>query len=147
MRLVNFLIGKVILEALFVAALVLGFYVTAFHANLRGWSERSEGRIVGQVINTYAPSAFVEVQLYVDDRFIKDGLANVQRLVASEQNHALDASHYFQFDIPPLDVGEHVAEVYAVRESSGGARRVLQLIGKPVRFVVSANDKNATVVR
>jgi hypothetical protein len=148
MRLVSFLISKAILEALFVAALVVGFYVTAFHTNLRGWSERSEGRIVGQVVDTSVPSAFVGVQLYVDDRFIKDGLANVQRLVASEQNHALDASHYFQFNIPPLDAGEHVAEVYAVRESSGGgARRVLQLIGKPVRFTVGESSKTANAVR
>ncbi len=57
-----------------------------------------------------------------------------------------DASRYFQFDLPPLDAGAHVAEVYAVRES-GGARRVLQLIGKPVRFVVGASDKNMAVVR
>lgn len=152
MRLVYFLIGKAILEALFVAALVVGFYVTAFHTNLRGWSERSEGRIVGRVVDTNAPSAPVEVQLYVDDCFIADGLAadglaSVSRSGASVQNRAPDASPNFQFDIPPLDAGEHLAEIYAVRESNGGARRVLQLIGKPVRFVVGASNKSATVVR
>ncbi len=153
MRLVNFLIGKAILEALFVASLAGGFYLTAFHTNLRGWSEISEGHIIGRIVGTDAPSAPVEVKLYVDDRFITDGLAaddskNFSRAAAaSVQNRATDDSHNFQFDIPLLDAGEHVAEVYAVRQSGGGARRVLQLIGKPLRFVVGASDKDATVVR
>ncbi len=121
--------------------------MTAFHENLRGWSEISEGRIAGRVVGTYAPSAPVEVQLYMDNRFIADGLANVSHPGASIQNHTSDSSHDFQFDIPPLDVGNHVAEVYVVRESGGGARRVLQLIGNPVRFAVVANDKNTIVVR
>lgn len=152
MRIVNVLIGKAILEALFVAALVTGFYVTAFHTNLRGEIEMSEGRIAGRAVDTNAPSALVEVQLYVDDRFIAggiaaDGLANVARIGAPARNLPPDASHNFQFDIPPLEAGEHVAEVYAVRESGNGARKVLQLIGKPVSFVVSARNNNATVVR
>ncbi len=146
MRLVHFLIVKAILEALFVAALVVGFYVTAFQTNLRGWSERSEGHIAGWVVDTNAASAPLEVQLYMDDRFVADSLTNVSSPGAIVQSRAPGASRYFQFDLPPLDAGAHVAEVYAVRES-GGARRVLQLIGKPVRFVVGASDKNMAVVR
>lgn len=152
MRLVRFLIGKAILEALFVVALVVVFYVTAFHTNLRGWSEISEGHIVGRVIDTYAPFAPIDVQLYVDNRFIAaglaaDSLASISRDSATEHLRAPDASHNFQFDMPVLNAGEHIAEVYAVLESGNGARRVLQLIGKPVHFVVGASDKNARVIR
>jgi len=151
MRLVYFLIGKAVLEALFVAALVVGFYVTTFHTNLSGWSELNEGHIAGWVFDASAPSAALDVQLYVDDLFIADHLANVARLGSSIPQQASDASsdasHGFQFDIPTLGAGEHIAEVYVVRESGGGGRRVLQLIGKPLRFVTGASNGKSFAVR
>lgn len=147
MRLVHFLIGKAILEALFVAVLVAGFYVTVFHTNLRGECETNESGIVGWIVDASAPSAPLEIQLYVDDRFVAKSFANNWLHSAYFQRRAPVGSRRFQFDIPPLDAGEHVAEVYAVRESGAGARRVLQLIGNPVRFVIGTSDKNRTVVR
>ncbi len=147
MRLVHFLIGKSILEALFVAALAVGFYVTAFNTNFRGWSEMGEGRVAGWVVDESAPHARVEVQLYVDDRFVADGTANVSRPDVFAAGRARDERHGFQFELPPLAAGEHVARVYAVHESGGSIRRTLQVIGKPVRFVSGAKGKEVSVDR
>ncbi len=147
MRLVNFLIGKSILEALFVAALAVGFYVTAFSTNFRGWSEMGEGRIAGWVIDEAAPYARVEVQLYVDDRFVADNTANVSRPDVVAAGRARDEWHGFRFDFPKLNAGEHFARVYAVHESGGGVRRTLQLIGKPVRFVSGASGEETPARR
>jgi len=142
------LIGKSILEALFVAALAVVFYVTAFNTNFRGWSEMGEDRVAGWVVDESAPYSRVEVQLYVDDRFVTNGTANVSRPDVAAAGRARDEWHGFQFELPPLlAAGEHVARVYAVHESGGGVRRTLQVIGKPVRFVSGAKGKEVSVDR
>jgi hypothetical protein len=140
MRLVNLLIAKSIAEALFVAVLAVSFYLTAFNTNLRGWSETGENTIAGWIVDDAAPEARVEVQLYVDDNFVANARANVSRPDIVAAGRARDEWHGFAFNTASLQSGAHVARVYAVHESGGGARRTLQLIGKPVRFVVGANQ-------
>jgi hypothetical protein len=140
-RLTNYLIIKSLIEILFVCALAIGFYLTAFAPYFRGTLDTADARnIAGWVVNRAEPQAYVEVQLYLDGRFAGDRLADVARPDVKAAGRAEDERHGFVFDTPPLSTGQHEARVYAVHESGQGQRRTLQLIGKPLVFSVTANE-------
>lgn len=144
-RLTSYLIIKSLIEILFVGALSIGFYLTAFAPYFRGTLDAADARnIAGWAVNQAEPGAHVEVQLYLDGRFAGDRLADVARPDVRAAGRAVDDSHGFVFDTPPLSVGEHEARVYAVHESGQGERHTLQLIGKPIVFSVAANDVRDT---
>jgi hypothetical protein len=137
LRLTRFLIFKSIVEVLFVAALAVGFYLTAFSPSLRGEvDEANAQRVSGWAVNQATPDAHVEVQLYIDDRFAASTSADLSRPDVMAAGFALDEQHGFKFETPTLPHGEHEARVYAAHESGAGLRRTLQLVGKPVRFHV-----------
>src|SRR5215210_2886276 len=69
-RLTNLLIGKAIAEAVLVAALALLFYFTTFPPYYRGWGEATQQGIQGWAVNNASPWDRVEVQLYIDGRFV-----------------------------------------------------------------------------
>ena len=63
-RLTNFLIAKSLAEVLFVGALAVGFYLTAFTPFFRGTLDYADARhVAGWVTNEIEPQAHVEVQL------------------------------------------------------------------------------------
>ncbi len=131
----NFIIAKSIIETLFVAALALGFYLTAFNPFFRGWTdEANQARVAGWAVNRLAPNDHVEVQLYIDGQFVASRKANQPRSDVREAGRAADDFHGFVFETPVLSGGEHEARVYAVHASASDARRTMQLIGKPLRF-------------
>ena len=140
-RLTNFLIAKSIAEALFVGALAIGFYLTAFTPFFRGSLDHADKRYVaGWVINQADPKTRVEVQLYIDGRFAGNRLADVSRPDVKASGRAEDEQHGFIFETPQLPDGQHEARVYAVHVSGEGRRRTLQLVDKPLVFSVTASD-------
>ena|SRR5918911_774643 len=140
-RLTHLLVAKSIIEALFVAAIAVVFYYTAFNPYFRGWSDAADARqIIGWVTNEAAPKESVEVQLYIDGRFVADRLANRSRPDVLAAGRSQTEACGFQFDTPPLAAGEHEARIYAVHASAGGARRTLQLIGLPLRFQINQEE-------
>jgi hypothetical protein len=141
-RLTNFLIAKSITEALFVGALVVGFYLTAFTPYFRGSLDYADAHhIAGWVVNQADPQSHVEVQLYIDGRFAGNGTADVLRADVKAAGRAADEFHGFVFDTPPaLAPGQHEARVYAVHMSGAGFRRTLQLVDKPIVFTIAANE-------
>lgn len=138
-RLTHLLIAKSILEALFVAALAVGFHYLAFNPYFRGWVDVADAtRVSGWALNEADHAAHIEVQLYVDGRFAASRVADLARADVLAAGRAMDERHGFSFDTPPLPDGEHEARVYAVHASSGGLRRTLQLIGRPMPFRVES---------
>jgi hypothetical protein len=136
-RLAQFLIAKSIIELLFVAGLAVGFYLTLFPPFLYGVvDEANVQRISGWVVDQSRPQARLEVQLYIDDKFVASQPAEQPRPDVKAAGFAADERHGFSFNTPTLLSGEHVARVYAAHESGGGRRRVLQLVGKPMPFIV-----------
>jgi hypothetical protein len=134
-RLTRYLIFKSVVELLFVVALAIGFYLTAFAPDYRGTLDHADAKHVeGWAVNLADPHGHVEVQLYIDGRFAGDGLADSARPDVLASGRAADEMHGFNFDTPALPAGEHEARVYAVHASGGGQRRTLQLIGKPFLF-------------
>jgi len=137
-RLTKYLIFKSVVEVLFVGALSMGFYLTAFAPNYRGTLDYADAKnIAGWVVNLSDPQAHVEVQLYIDGQFAGDVGADAARPDVVAAGKASDEMHGFIFNTPALAVGEHEARVYAVHASGRGQRRTLQLIGKPLLFSVA----------
>ena len=134
-RLAHFLLAKAVLEAVFVAALAVGFYLTAFNPYFRGALDVADTeRVAGWAVNEGAQER-VEVQLYIDGRFVADTLADKSRPDVKAAGRAVDEYCGFEFRGPfVLDAGDHEARAYALHESGGGARRTLQLLGKPSSF-------------
>ncbi len=135
------LIGKSIVEVLFVSALAAGFFYQAFPPYFLGWGEAKPHAIAGWAVNNAAPWDRVEVQLFIDENFIATSRANLSRPDVMQAGWTRDAWHGYAFPIPTLPAGDHEARIYAIHESGGGIRRTLQLLGYPIRF--SVDEKGA----
>jgi hypothetical protein len=134
-RLMKLLLAKLTLDLLFVAALAVYTHAVAFHPFYTGSLDYADSHSVrGWVVDRSESGAAVEVQLYVDGRFIADALADQPRPDVFEKGFAQDEHHGFVFRVEALRPGEHEARVYAVHASRSGARRTLQQIGNALRF-------------
>lgn len=141
LKLFRILIGKSIAETLFVACLAGGFFFTAFPPYFHGFGEATADTISGWAVNNRAPWDRVEVQLFIDDRFVASGVANLSRPDVQQAGWSQDEWHGFSFPVVNIAAGVHEASVYAVHESGGGMRRTLQLLGYPIRFAVAEDGK------
>lgn len=139
--LINVLIAKGIIEALFVGAIAVGFHLTAFPPTFHGWGEAaySSRSIAGWAVNDASPWERVEVQLFVDGKFVGTQVANLSRPDVKAEGWAKDAWHGYRFQLGEVSVGSHEARVYAVHPSGNGARYTLQLLGDPIVFSASVN--------
>jgi hypothetical protein len=136
MSLVHILIGKSIFETLLVVSLAVFFFLDAF-PRFRGWGEVTPSAIAGWVVNSSAPGHRVEVQLFVDDKFAGRMVANESRSDVVAAGWSEDQWHGYTFPVDFLQAGTHEARVYALHDSGQGTRKTLQLVGDPIRFVVS----------
>jgi len=119
----------------------VGFYVTAFPPTFHGWGEAvvSTRSISGWAVNSASPWERVEVQLFVDEKFVSTQVANRSRPDVSGAGWAKDEWHGYSFQLGDLSEGPHRARVYAVHQSGAGERYTLQLLGDSVTFEVAAN--------
>ena len=141
-KLGHLLIAKSMAEALLITAVSVGFYFVTTNPYLRGVLDYADGRTVaGWAVDEAQPAARVEVQLYIDGIFVADQVAGEFRPDLRAAKRAEDDWHGFVFEVPRIPPGEHEARVYAAHTSGAGARRTLQLIGKPLRFRVAVSDK------
>lgn len=134
-RLVHLLISKSIVETLLIAGVAVAFFFATTNPYLRGVLDGADRTLVtGWAVDESRPYTRVEVQLFIDDRFASAGFADQFRPDVHEAKRAEDDWHGFVFTTPRLSVGNHEARVYAVHSAGLGARKTLQLIGKPYRF-------------
>jgi hypothetical protein len=140
-RLSRALALKSVAEVLFVVALFAAFSYTHFHPKFRGAVDVADARTVeGWVVDEAEPGRQVEVQLFIDGRFVAQRRAELPRPDVLAAGRAASAEHGFRFDTPPLEPRgtEYEARVYAMHAAGGGERRTLNQIGKPLRFRVPA---------
>ena len=137
-KLAHILIGKAIIETILVGAIAVGFYVTAFPPTFHGWGQAvSESRsIAGWAVNNGSPWERVEVQLFIDGKFVAARPANLSRPDVSRAGWARDEWHGYRFDIGNIERGDHEARIYAVHSSGSLERYTLQLLGDPIRFSI-----------
>ena len=144
--LVHVLIGKSILETLLLGALAVFTFITVLPPYLHGWGEVTDTGISGWVVNNAAPWDRIEVQLYVDGKFVADAVANESRPDVFAAGWAKDQWHGYTFPLSSLALpfGLHEARVYALHDSGDGARKSLQLVGDPIPFVVDSKGEFRT---
>jgi hypothetical protein len=127
---------------LLAAAAAVGLYSVTFPPYFRGACELTpDGRVAGWATHKFEPAERVEVQLYVDGRFVAGGVANLSRPDVVSAGFAADEWCGYSFSLPPLAAGEHEARVYAVHAVGDGAYRTLQLAGSPLRFFTGEGGK------
>jgi len=143
-RLAHVLIGKSIIETLFVGGLAVFTFMTILPPYFHGWGEVTNTGISGWVVNNASPWERVEVQLFVDGKFAGDGIADQSRPDVSAAGWAKDPWHGYSFRLTSLRLRYHEARVYALHDSGGGARKSLQLVGDPIPFFV---DDQGTITR
>jgi len=134
-QLVNLLIGKSILETLFVGTLAVVVWANAFPPTFHGWGEVVNSQaIAGWAVNNASPWERVEVQLFIDGKLHDSQVAQLSRPDIVRAGWAKDEWHGYNFAIAGLAPGLHEARVYALHQT--GARMTLQLLGDPIPFVV-----------
>jgi len=136
--LVHVLIAKSVIETLIVSILVVVYFLDVF-PHFHGWGEVTPRGISGWAVNSRNPSERVEVQLFVDNKFMARTVANQSRPQVVAGGWATDEWHGFTMPLSALSFGNHEARVYALHESGQGARKTLQLLGHAFRFQVAAD--------
>ena len=133
-RLVHLLLAKSILETIFVGTLAVVVYVKLFPPTFHGWGEAvvETRSISGWAVNNADPWQRVEVQLFVDGKFVRTQVAQSSRPDVAAAGWAKDEWHGYDFVLNDLSAGTHEARVYASHRS--GARYTLQLLGNPITF-------------
>lgn len=144
--LVHVLIGKSILETLLLGALAVFTFITVLPPYFHGWGEVTAAGISGWVVNYAAPWDRIEVQLYVDGKFVAAAVANESRPDVLAAGWAKDQWHGYKFPLSSfaLPFGLHEARVYALHHSGEGVRKSLQLVGDPIPFVVDSKGEFQT---
>jgi hypothetical protein len=135
-QLVNALIGKSILETIFVGALAVFVYASDFPPTFHGWGEAvAESRsIAGWAVNNAAPWERVEVQLFVDGKLHSSQVAQLSRPDVAAAGWAKDEWHGYNFVLNDLPPGEHEARVFALHRNRD--HYTLQLLGDPIEFTI-----------
>ena len=134
-RIAKLVAAKLTLDLLFVVAFAAYTHADTFLPTYDGALEQADVRGVrGWVVDRLRPGAPVEVQLYVDGRFVAAGLAYRPHAGVAADGAAADERRGFSFEFDsPLD-GAREARVYAVRAGRGGSRRTLRQVGAPRAF-------------
>jgi len=133
-KLVNLLIAKSIIETIFVGTIAVVVYVKLFPPTFHGWGEAvaASQSISGWAVDDADPWRRVEVQLFVDGKFVGTTVAQLSRPDVMAAGWSKDEWHGYEFVVTGLSEGMHEAKVYALHRS--GERYTLQLLGNPITF-------------
>jgi hypothetical protein len=133
-KLVNLLIAKSILETIFVGTIAVVTYVKLFPPTFHGWGEAvpATQSISGWAVDNADPWRRVEVQLFIDGKFVGTQMAQQSRPDVAAAGWAKDEWHGYEFVLTGLSDGMHEARVYALHRN--GDRYTLQLLGNPITF-------------
>ena len=137
-KLVNLLIAKSIIETIFVGTIAVVVYVKLFPPTFHGWGEAvaASQSISGWAVDDADPWRRVEVQLFVDGKFVGTTVAQLSRPDVMAAGWAKDEWHGYSFPVDGLASGSHEARVYALHSSGAGTRYTLQMLGDPIIFEV-----------
>src|SRR6185295_12652991 len=79
-RLIHLLLSKSIAEALLIAAVAVAFFFATTNPGLRGVLDKADkGFVSGWAVDENDPASHVELQLFIDDKFIAAGRADQYR--------------------------------------------------------------------
>ena len=137
MKLAHALIAKSIAETILVGTLAVTFYVSAFPPTYHGWGEPLPHGIAGWAVNQADPWERLEVQLFVDGKFVASTTANQSRPDIVSAGWARDEWHGYRFDRLMLrGPSRHQGRVYVLHAGKRGTYQTLQMVGDPIWFDV-----------
>ena len=114
----------------------------SFPPHFRGFGEVTRnGEVAGWAVDPRNPGARVEVELYVDGRFVAHGSATLPRPDVVAAGRATDPDCGYRFPLPTLAEGSHEARVYALHAPGPADRRTLKQLGDPLRFDTGADGR------
>jgi hypothetical protein len=143
-RLLKLLLCKAMLDVIIVGGVVLHFYFGMFNPSLRGALDVADSiRVAGWVVDQSSPHSQIEIQLFIDGRFVANRVADQSRPDVVEAGFAKDNFHGFTLAVPRLPAGQHEARVYALPAKQGSARIALQQVGKSMIFTVDPDERSA----
>ena len=137
-NLVHVLIVKLIIEILFVSILLVVYFLDVF-PHFHGLGEVTPPAISGWAVNSRNSNERVQVELFIDDRFVASTIASESQPEIVAGGWSTDEWHGFTIPVSAMESGYHEARVYAIHNSGGGARKTLQLLGHSFRFLVAAD--------
>jgi hypothetical protein len=136
MKLVHALIAKSIAETILVGGLAVAFYIHAFPPTFHGWAEVQPHGFAGWALDHSNQFERLEVQLFIDGKFVARATADLSRPDVAAAGWAKDEWHGYRFDELGLPAGVHQARVYALHSVRQGAYQTLQTVGDPIRFEI-----------
>jgi len=133
-------IAKSFLEVALVCAVATLAAFSTFSPQLRGAIDVADRtRIAGWVYDPQAPDRAIEVQLFIDGKFVATGWADERRDDLVQAGVTTRPNHGFHFPIESLNLpnGEHRAQVYAVRDATWANKILLPITTAPHAFHVN----------
>lgn len=148
-RTMQFVFAALVCVTLAAGAYAVWVEYDAFPPHFRGFGEVTrKGEVAGWAVDVSRPGARVEVELYVDGRFVAHGAATLPRPDVVAAGRATDPACGYRFPLPMLAQGTHEARIYALHAPGGGAdRRTLKQLGDPLRFDTGADGRVTPPVR
>ena len=140
--------AALVLLTLGAGAWVVWVEYSYFPPHFRGFGEVTRrGEVAGWAVDPLNPGARVEVELYIDGRFVAHGTATLPRPDVVAAGRATDPDCGYRFPLPPLAEGPHEARVYALHAPGPADRRTLKQLGDPLRFHTGADGRVTTPAR
>ncbi|MDX2033247.1 MAG: hypothetical protein SF339_21400 [Blastocatellia bacterium] len=133
-RLLRAVIAKSFIEILLVCLVATLVAFSTFNPQLRGAVDvAGPERLAGWVNDPRAPDERIEVQLFIDGRFVATTRADGRRDDLVAAGVTATPSHGFEFDLVALRLppGRHPAQVFALRPTTGGRMMLLPITKQP----------------
>ena len=133
------MIAKSFVEVALVCVAVTLAAFSTFSPQLRGAIDvASQTRIAGWVHDPQSPDQPIEVQLFIDGKFVATERADERRDDLVRTGATTQPNHGFSISVESLSLpdGEHRALVYAVREAAGANKILLPITTAPHTFRV-----------
>lgn len=139
-KLLRAVIAKSFLEIALVCVVATLAAFATFSPQLRGAIDVAEkARVAGWVHDPRSPDKALEVQLFIDGKFVATEMADDVRDDLVKAGATTRPNHGFNFNLASVDLpnGEHLIQVFAVRNASAGSK-VMLLVTRD-RVVVRVN--------
>ena len=139
-KLLRAVLAKSFVEVVLVCVVATLAAFSTFSPQLRGAIDVADQvRIAGWVHDPQTPEQPIEVQLFIDGKFIGTMRADERRDDLVQTGATTQPNHGFSFSIESLNLtnGEHQAQAYAVREATGANKILLPITTAPYAFRVS----------
>lgn len=141
-KLLRAVIAKSFVEVALVCVVATLAAFATFSPQLRGAIDVADQKhIAGWVHDPQTPAQSIEVQLFIDGKFIATERADQRRDDLVKTGATTQPNHGFDISVELLNLpnGEHQAQVYAVREAAGANKILLPITTTPYTFQVDQN--------